>query len=179
MNRAGLSKDHVVWIKTGSHRKRKHLTERIREKIKCRVQQIRLGRVRALLFHFQPPPPHIHLLLPPTQLNLLPLLLMRLIITRSAAALSYHLGLLSSLIRVTVGGPTSSFVQGHVAGSLWTGLPPGGDPSVHHGVTHTEDEHELELSLPLSLSFLSSPFPLIPLFWSDHPLLLVRPYALT
>lgn len=36
-------------------------------------------------------------------------------------------------------------------GSLWTGLPLGGDPYVHHGVTHTEDKHELELFLsPLS-----------------------------
>lgn len=77
---------------------------------------------------------------------------MSLIIMRSTAALSYHLRLLSSLIRVTVGGPTSPFVGGHIAGSLWTGLPPGGDPFVHHGVTHTENKHELELSLALSLS---------------------------
>lgn len=43
---------------------------------------------------------------------------------RSAAALSYHLSLLSSLIRVTVGGPTSSFVQGHTAGLLLDGPAP-------------------------------------------------------
>lgn len=79
---------------------------------------------------------------------------MCLMIMRSTAALSYHLRLLSSLIRVTVGGPTFSFVRGHIAGSFWTGLPPGGDPFVHHGVTHTEDKHELELSPSLfSLSF--------------------------
>lgn len=104
---------------------------------------------------------------------------MRLIIIRSTAVLSYHLRLLSSLIRVTVGGPTSSFVQGHIAGSFWTGLPPGGDPFVHHGVTHTEDEHELGLSpslfslLPFSLpsrSFLCSSLTI--------PFLLVHPQAL-
>lgn len=70
---------------------------------------------------------------------------MHLIIIRSTAVLSYHLRLLSSLIRVTVGGPTFSFVKGHIGGSLWTGLPPGGDPFVHHSVIHTEDEHELGL----------------------------------
>lgn len=121
---------------------------------------------------FSPPPlPTRSTLLSPTQLNLLPLLLMRLIIMRSTAVLSYHLGLLSSLICVTVGGPAPSFVEGHIAGSFWTGLPPGGDPFVHHGVTHTEDKHELELFSPSSLfssSFLPA-FPLIPLFWSDHP----------
>lgn len=79
---------------------------------------------------------------------------MSVIIMRSTAVLSYHLGLLSSLICVTVGGPTPSFVGGHTAGSFRTGLPPGGDPSVHHGVTHTEDKHELELS-PSFLFFLS------------------------
>lgn len=74
----------------------------------------------------------------------------------STAVLSYHLRLLSSLICVTVRGPTSPFVGGHIAGSFWTGLSLGGDPFVHHGVTHTEDKHELELSLSLSLScFLS------------------------
>lgn len=118
-------------------------------------------------------------LLPPTQLNLLPLLLMRLIIMRSTAALSYHLRLLSSLIRVTVGGPTSSFVQGHITGSFWMGLPPGGDPFVHHGVTHTEDKHELELSPSLFSSSFLHAFPLIPLFHADHPFLHVHPYMLT
>lgn len=27
MNRPGLTKDHIIWIKTGSHRKRERLTE--------------------------------------------------------------------------------------------------------------------------------------------------------
>lgn len=74
----------------------------------------------------------------------------------STAVLSYHLRLLSSLIRGTVGGPTFSFVRGHIAGSFWMGLPPGGDPFVHHGVTSSEDRHELEL-FPQSFfsSFLS------------------------
>ena len=105
---------------------------------------------------------------------------MRLIIMCSTAALSYHLRLLSSLIRVTVGGPTSSFVEGHIAGSFWTGLPPGGDPFVHHGVTLTEDKHELELSASLfsprpfsspSRSFLCSSLTIL--------FLLVHPQALT
>lgn len=65
---------------------------------------------------------------------------MCLMIMCSTAALSYHLRLLSPLICVTVGGPTSSFVQGHIAGSFWTGLPPGGDPFVYHGVTHTRGQ---------------------------------------
>lgn len=72
--------------------------------------------------------------------------------------LSYHLGLLSSLIRVTVGGPTSSFVRGHIASSFGTGPPPGGDPSVHHGVTRSEERPELELfPFFLLLPFLPSP----------------------
>lgn len=104
-------------------------------------------------FVSSPPSLFASTLLPPTQWNLLPLLLMCLIIMCSTAVLSYHLRLLSSLIHVTVGGPTSSFVQGHIAGSFWTGLPPGGDPFVHHGVTLTEDKHELELS-PSFLSLL-------------------------
>lgn len=182
MNRPGLTRDHIIWIKTGLPQKEKTPHGANQIKIKCCVRQIRLGRVRALLFSFQGPPPQhppVSTLLPPTQLNLLPLLLMRLIIIRSTAVLSYHLRLLSSLIRVTVGGPTSSFVQGHIAGSFWTGLPPGGDPFVHHGVTHTEDEHELGLSpslfslLPFSLpsrSFLCSSLTI--------PFLLVHPQAL-
>lgn len=43
------------------------------------------------------------------------------------------------------GGPTPSFVQGHSAGSFRTGLPPGGDPFVYHGVTGSEYKHELAL----------------------------------
>lgn len=86
----------------------------------------------------------------------------------STAVLSYHLRLLSSLIRGTVGGPTFSFVRGHAAGSFWMGLPPGGDPFVHHGVTSSEDRHELEL-------FPHSIFP-PPSFLFLH--LAVRPQAL-
>lgn len=41
---------------------------------------------------------------------------------------SYHLRPLSWWIRGTVEGPPSSFVEGQIGGSLWTALPPGGDP---------------------------------------------------
>lgn len=148
MNRPGLTKDHIIWIKTGSHRRENtSRSESDKDKMLHTANQIRASPSFTFSFSgFSPPPSST--LLSPTQLNLLPLLLMRLIIMRSTAVLSYHLRLLSSLICVTVGGPTPSFVEGHIAGSFWTGLPPGGDPFVHHGVTHTEDKHELELFSP-------------------------------
>lgn len=124
--------------------------------MKCCTQQLRFERVCITLYTFQEPPTFCSAAsthLPETHFNLLPLLLMHFIIIRSTAVLSYHLRPLSSLIHVTVGGPPFSFVEGHIGGSLWTGLPPGGDPFVHHSVTHTEDEHELGLSP--SLSFFS------------------------
>lgn len=67
---------------------------------------------------------------------------MCVMIMRSTAVLSYHLSLLSSLIRVTVEGPTSSFVHGHSAASFRTGLPPGGDPFFYHCVTRTKNSYD-------------------------------------
>lgn len=113
------------------------------------ANQIRAGQSFSFSFAGPPTSTRLHR----TLWNLLLLLLMCLIIMCSTAVLSYHLRLLSSLIRVTVGGFTSSFVQGHIAGSLWTGLPPGGDPFVHHGVTGTEDKHELKLSVSFLFFF--------------------------
>lgn len=130
--------------------------------MKCCLQQFRFERVCFVLYTFQESPTFSSAtatLLPETQFNLLPLLLMHFIKIRSTAVLSYHLRPLSSLIHVTVGGPPLSFVEGHIGGSLWTGLPPGGDPFVHHSVTHTEDEHELGLSP--SLSFFPASFLLV------------------
>lgn len=130
--------------------------------MKCCTQQLSFERVCITLYTFQEPPTFCSAtstLLPETHFNLLPLLLMHFIIIRSTAVLSYHLRPLSSLIHVTVGGPPFSFVEGHIGGSLWTGLPPGGDPFVHHSVTHTEDEHELGLSP--SLSFFPASFLLV------------------
>lgn len=130
------------------------------------ANQIRAGQSFSFSFAGPPTSTRLHR----TLWNLLLLLLMCLIIMCSTAVLSYHLRLLSSLIRVTVGGFTSSFVQGHIAGSLWTGLPPGGDPFVHHGVTGTEDKHELKLSVSfLFFFFFLFAFPLIPVWWAHNP----------
>lgn len=109
MNRPGLTRNHIIWIKTGLPQKEKtpHGVNQI--KIKCCVQQIRLRGATALLFSFEG---RFLPLLPPLQLNLLPLLLMRLIIIRSTAVLSYHRRLLSSLSRVTIGGTYFFFCTG-------------------------------------------------------------------
>lgn len=57
MNRLGLSRDHIIWIKTGLPQKEKTPHRANQIKIKCCIRQIRLGQVRALLFSF-PPLPH-------------------------------------------------------------------------------------------------------------------------
>lgn len=117
--------------------------------------------VRALLFHFQVPPPH-----PPASVKF----------TAAAAHESdnnaiYCCAELSSQAFVFFDlcdrWETSFFF---CRGSFWTGLPLGGDPCVHHGVTHTEDKHELELfltpfflCLPAQSSVIFSPsFPSCP-----------------
>lgn len=141
-------------------------------KRKCCVRQIRLGQVRALLFGV-----FIFFFF-----SLHPLASNRVKFTAVAAHESDHNGLyccaeLSSQAFVSFdpcdrwGGPTSSFVGGHIAASFWTGLPLGGDPFVHHGVSHTEDRHELELSLSHSLVlFLSLCLPAhSSVLFSDHP----------
>lgn len=93
--------------KDGSHRKRKRQPDK--EKMLCTENQIR-GSQSFTFFSFQAPPSS-HPSTPLLQLNVL-LLLVSLLIMRSTAVLSYHLRLLSSLICVTVGRRTSSFVGG-------------------------------------------------------------------
>lgn len=65
MNRPGLTRDHIIWIKTGLPQKERapHRVNQI--KIKCCIQQIRLGRVWTLLYRFQEPPPSLCCLHPP------------------------------------------------------------------------------------------------------------------
>lgn len=145
MNRAGLTKGRAVWIKTGLPQKQKTPRPVNQIKTKCCIRQIRLGGVRAFTAQVLGGwGGGSSSLLPPTQLNLPALLLARLIIILHRCAELSSLPL-SSLICVTVGAPTSSFVRGHIAGSFGTGPPPGGDPSVHHGVTPSEEWSELEL----------------------------------
>lgn len=80
MNRAGLTKDHIVWIKTRLPQKEKtpHPVNQI--KTKCCIRQIRLGGVRAFTAEVSGGVGGGSSLPPPTQLNLLALLLIKLVI---------------------------------------------------------------------------------------------------
>lgn len=127
--------------KDGSHRKRKRQPDK--EKMLCTENQIR-GSQSFTFFSVQAPPlvPPLH---PPASVKC------------TAAARESANNALHCCAELS----SEAFVffdlcdrwETHVffcRGSFRTGLPLGGDPCVHHGVTRTEDKHELELLLSFS-----------------------------